>query len=108
MSPVSWISRVWALAIALGLTGASCATQKSTTLIKDRALLHEQQAQTSTSKEPGNATQTKIQVTYTYNNAHSCDLLIGGLTRSRSADARQCVLSHLGHHERQHDIEVIQ
>ncbi len=48
----------------LGFTGVSCATHRNTVLIKGKELLHEHQAETSTSKAPDAATQAKIQVTY--------------------------------------------
>ena len=65
MQSSGWTSVAGVLAIALGLAIASCATQKSTILIKDRTLPHKQQTATSTSKEPDN-TQAKIQVVFPY------------------------------------------
>ena len=41
---------VWALALILGLMGASCTTPKSSVLLTDKALIHEQPATASHSR----------------------------------------------------------
>jgi len=64
MKALGWASGTWVLALVLGLMGVSRATHKSTVLLKNRKLPHEQQVETAISKEPDAATKAKVQAAY--------------------------------------------